>query len=107
MNILHMTKKDFKDIPMAPKDLEEFDCLVIIPTKKEHDGSGFMDMKFVAVDENFEPIGYLHPYDIITINNLIDNKIKSWRIDCLPCGYLRLFSCGNPITRDELGLYFC
>ena len=104
--ILEMSKEDFKNIPMAPEDLEEFKCLVIIPTNQEHDDSGFIDMKFVAIDDKLDPIGYLHPYDVIMLNSSIDNKIKSWRIDCLPCGYLRLFSIGNSITRDDLGLYF-
>jgi len=89
--ILEMSKEDFKNIPMAPEDLKECRCLVIIPTNQEHDDSGFMDMKLVAVDDKRDPIGYLHPRDVIMLNGLIDNRIISWRIDCLPCGYLRLF----------------
>lgn len=103
--ILEMSKEDFKNIPIAPEDLKEFKCLVIIPTNQEHDDSGFMNMKFVAIDDKLDPIGYLHPYDVIMFNSLIASNIKSWRIDCLPCGYLRLFSYGNSITRDDLGLY--
>ena len=107
MNIFEMTKEDFEKVPERggwSRDIGEFSALVIIPQDYAHD-SGWMCMDFVAVDKEGEPICRLSGYsDVLTFNVIggygewrggeLPNYIKPkwWRIDCLPCGYLRLFS---------------
>lgn len=106
--IMEMSKSDFKRIPHAKWNecLEGFNSLVIIPTDYAHD-SGYMCMEFCAVDDHDMPIALLSGCsDVLNIDgiggygcNLLERKkipslipVKGWSIDCLPCGYLRLFS---------------
>ena len=107
MNIFEMTKEDFEKVPERggwSKDIGEFSALVIIPQNYAHD-SGWMCMDFVAVDKEGEPICKLSGCsDVLALDGIggygewlgreLPNciKPKGWRIDCLPCGYLRLFS---------------
>ena len=107
MNIFNMTKEDFEKVPDRQgwsRDIGEFDSLVIIPQDYAHD-SGWMCMDFVAVDRNNEPICKLSGYsDVLNFDGICGcgdyrtNKLtnyvepKRWSIDCLPCGYLRVFS---------------
>lgn len=109
MNIFNMTKEDFEKVPDREgwsKDIGEFNSLVIIPQDYAHD-SGWMCMDFVAVDINGEPICKLSGYsDVLNFDGIggygdyrADKttnyvKPKGWSIDCLPCGYLRVFSNG-------------
>ena len=107
MNVFDMTKEDFEKVPERDgwaKDIGEFSSLVIIPMDYAHD-SGWMCMDFIAVDKNNEPICKLSGCsDVLNLDG-IDGygewrsgelsklvKPKGWCIDCLPCGYLRLFS---------------
>lgn len=122
MRVEKMTKKDFNSIPFRKWDeyIGKFASLVIIPTRKKHD-SGYMCMEFVAVDDNHEPICKMSGCsDVIHIDGIggygnvresgeIQKMIvpKSWRIDCLPCGYLRLFfdgemACGYDLSDFEV-----
>lgn len=109
MNIFDMTKEDFEKVPGRggwSRDIGEFNALVIIPQDYAHD-SGWMCMDFVAVSKDGEPICRLSGYsDILNLDGIggygyrnwrlkeLPNHIepKGWSIDCLPCGYLRLFS---------------
>ena len=107
MNIFEMTKEDFDKVPERggwSRDIGEFSALVIIPQDYAHD-SGWMCMDFVAVDKEGEPICKLSGCsDVLDLDGIgrygkwlggeLPNciKPKGWRIDCLPCGYLRLFS---------------
>jgi len=119
MKITKMTKEDFKKIPYREHgtNIGLFRSLVIIPTRRKHE-SGWMNMDFVAVDDNNEPIckfggcsDVLHldgiggygefDFDGFSLPSMI--KPKSWRIDCLPCGYLRLSSRYN-LGTEELDL---
>ena len=106
MNIFYMTKEDFEKVPERDgwtKDIGEFSSLVIIPMDYAHD-SGWTCMDFVAVDKENEPICKLSGCsDVLNLDGIggygeqqgeMPNRIKpkGWSIDCLPCGYLRLFS---------------
>ena len=109
MNIFSMTKEDFEKVPNRggwSRDIGEFNSLVIIPQNYAHD-SGWMCMDFVAVDINGEPICKLFGCsDVLSFDGVggygnygtgkttIYVKPKGWSIDCLPCGYLRVFSNG-------------
>lgn len=122
MRVEKMTKKDFNNIPFRKwdEDIGKFSSLVIIPTRKKHD-SGYMCMEFVAVDANHEPICKMSGCsDVIHIDGIggygniresgeIQKMIvpKGWSIDCLPCGYLRLFldgkmTCGLDLSDFEV-----
>lgn len=123
MHITKMTKEDFEKVPYSEFDenIGIFNSLVIIPTGELHD-SGFMCMDFVAVDISGEPIKRMSgSSDVIHIDgigglgkNWLTNisytrtvPAKGWKIDVLPCGYMRLFcdshialSCGSFIVSD-------
>ena len=102
MNVFDMTKEDFKKVPERcgwSRDIGEFNSLIIIPQDYACD-SGWMCMDFVAVNKEGEPIcrlsGYSDVLELCEIERVDEflriSKPKEWRIDCLPCGYLRLFS---------------
>lgn len=113
MKVFNMKKKDFEVVPRY-KGMDgsglEFESLVIIPTKEKHD-SGWMCMDFVAVGFDGEPICRMSGWsDVLELDGvgglgkdwLKRYKIvpeltppKSWKIDCLPCGYLRLLARGK------------
>ena len=109
MNVFDMTKEDFEKVPERggwSRDIGEFNALVIIPQDYAHD-SGWMCMDFVAVSKDGEPICRLSGCsDVLNLDGIggygkrradeheLPRRIepKGWSIDCLPCGYLRLFS---------------
>lgn len=107
MNILKMSKKDFLDVPKRESfdaKVELFNSLVVIPTRRKHD-SGFMCMDFVAVNGKDEPICRLSGCsDVIHLDGIggygkyvagvKSRPIEAWSIDCIPCGYLRIFCNG-------------
>lgn len=85
---------------------EEFDSLIIIPSRHKHD-SGYLCMSVVGCKGNkavcimgggsdvihFDGIGgYGDWYK--SLSSKIPKKIppKAWSIDCIPCGYLRIFA---------------
>lgn len=124
MNIMKMKKKDFESLPHRRwnEDIGKFDSLIIVPQRRKHE-SGYMCMDFIAVKDG-EPICWLAGYsDVIYIDGIggygkwdgervIPSLVlpKSWSIDCLPCGYLRLFvstnnstlTCGNAVSSFEV-----
>ena len=94
MKVFDMTKEDFEKVPKRcgfSEDIGEFSALVIIPQDYAHD-SGWMCMDFVAVNEEGEPICRLSGCSDVLSFDVIGGHGKRWSIDCLPCGYLRLFS---------------
>lgn len=107
-NINQLKKEEFYILPQRDwnEDIEQFDSLVILPTDNLHD-SGYLCMDFVAVKDHKPIIRLSGCSDALCIdgiggygnqkefeNNLETKRIdfKSWQIDCLPCGLLRLFS---------------
>ena len=117
MRITDMTKEDFDKVPYFKETglttltfNTIFNSIVIIPTGEMHD-SGYQMMDFVAVSsKTYEPmyklsgisdvidldgIGGYGPDSIRGCKDLDGNHVvpvKGWAIDCLPCGYLRLFA---------------
>ena len=117
MNIMEMTKEDFERVEQAEYGKEyKFESLVIIPTGYKHE-SGFVCMKYVAVNNVSEPIcWFAGGSDVLHIDGIggyggkrsgwkpIDSvPPKGWVIDCLPCGYLRLFG-PKYLYADSFGL---
>ena len=103
MNIFNMKKSDFKSVSKFDWTQGEikFDSLVIIPTTHKHD-SGYRCMEYCAV-KNGEPIGIfgggsdvMHLDGIGGYGKSLSTTFdqKPWKIDCLPCGYLRLWCSG-------------
>lgn len=117
--VQEMKKKEFYDVPVKPtgnKDLE-FNSLVIIPQREFHD-SGYRIMGFVAVDKDCHPICWISKdvADVMHIDGIggygdwrpddYPPRVRppiSWKIDCLPCGYLRLFCNGVLKTENSSG----
>lgn len=106
MNVFDMTKEDFEKVPGRngwSRDIGEFDSLIVIPQGYAHD-SGWMCMDFVAVNKDGEPICRLSGCsDVLNLDGIggygdwrgvVPHLVapKGWKIDCLPCGYLQLFS---------------
>ena len=121
MNITEMTKEDFAAVPyldlykdwktIAPNNKLEFHSFVIIPVERDgaidlHD-SGWGCMEFCLVGDDMEPIGkvgggsdVLHLDGIGGYGDDYNRRsylsrmvpVKGWTIDCLPCGYLNLWT---------------
>lgn len=114
MKVTSMSKEDFKNVPWLEETdfvpvKDSFKSIVIIPTDEVHD-SGYLCMTFALVDREQEPIckvaggsDVLHldgigGYGEHMLSCKRDEKgkpvidVKGWSIDCLPCGYLRLFA---------------
>jgi hypothetical protein len=119
--ICSMTKEDFANLPKLGDDgfdgfnpnKDTFGSLVIIPTGEEHD-SGFQCMEFALISDDGTPICRVSGIsDVVVIDGIggfgingiskapkLSNGKRAiiphcWSIDCLPCGYLRLFAMGN------------
>ena len=109
--ILEMTKDDFDQVPRTEnfnKPLDIFWSVVIIPTGIEHE-SRWYEMDFITVDKDLYPITRISlKSEAMCIDGLggygksvipdvmpMQRPIQGWIIDCLPCGYLRLFSNGK------------
>jgi len=115
--ICSMTKEDFANLPRLGDEgvwwfnpnRDTFRSLVIIPTGEEHD-SGFQCMEFALIDNDGVAICKVGGISgVIVIDGIggygINGMSKAlklsngqpvviphgWSIDCLPCGYLRLF----------------
>ena len=109
MHILEMKREDFEHVPKKSIMLDEasklkFHSMVIIPSDRKHD-SGWNCMDIVLVNQNLEPICKVETAsDVIHLDGIGGKgykwvgvtgymvRSKGWKIDCLPCGYLRLFS---------------
>ena len=119
-DILCMKKKEFWELPKRKwnENIGPFESLVILPTCDYHD-SGYRCMDFVAVDKDMYPICRLSGIsDVIEIDGIGGHgeifagqltTVKGWKIDCLPCGYLRLFASGTLTCGEALSSFevFC
>lgn len=123
VKVTSMTKEQFDEVPCRESfdsEVQQFHSLVIIPTGELHD-SGFQIMDFVAVAKDGTPFLKISGCsDVLHIDGLgglgdwrrsqtipQSRPIEEWSIDCLPCGYLRLFcrgviTCGNAISNFEI-----
>ncbi len=106
MRIYEMTKEDFDKVPWynGLRYDKPFNSIVIIPEDTLHD-SGYRCMSFVLADNDGNPLVRASGIsDVIDIDGIggfgnrfaeegisFSRPIQGWRIDCLPCGYLRLF----------------
>lgn len=111
-NLTQYTISEFRNLPKRPfgEDIGKFDSLVILPTRRKHD-SGYRCMEFVAV-KGETPIcrmgggsDVIHLLGIDGFNCFGGNDNKKLfirraenvtfnailRMDCLPCGLLRIF----------------
>lgn len=111
-DLTQYTVTEFRNLPKRKfgEDIGNFDSLVILPTRRKHD-SGYRCMEFVAV-KGEQPVCRMGGYsDVIhflgyTGYNCFDRKDDkklfirrtenvtfnaAFRIDCLPCGLLRIF----------------
>lgn len=121
MNVQAMTKEDFDNVPYRSHRnfYGEFSSLVIIPDDTIHE-SGYRCMTFVLVDSDCEPICKISAgsdvlsidgiggYGLLKCNEGVPDSIKpkAWSIDCLSCGYLRLFS-NYKLKIDDLVVSCC
>jgi len=116
-NVTSMTRDDFAKVPryidnfdLFDPNKESFESLVIIPTGNMHD-SGYQCMEFALINGDGEAICRINGIaDVIHIDGIGGYGVGSisramrlndvtpvtiphgWCIDCLPCGYLRLFA---------------
>ena len=118
VRICSMTKEDFANLPKLGDEgfdgfnpnKDTFGSMVIIPTGEEHD-SGFQCMEFALISDDGVPICRVSGIsDVIVIDGIGGGGVNGiskaprlsngkraiiphgWSIDCLPCGYLRLFA---------------
>ena len=117
IDIAQMTKEDFQKVPSVELP-QTFTSFVIVPTGQLHE-SGWGCMKFVLLNKS-KIIGSIGGYsDVIHIDGIggygrwdgqgwVPKEVppKSWAIDCLPCGYLRVFAHGELSTDDWFGSDF-
>lgn len=95
-----------------------FNSVVIVPTGELHD-SGYMCMKFILCDRQKNIVGVLGGCsDVIHLDGIggygqydkdYSERVKSrqthiiaWCIDCIPCGFVRLFCDHNLIIESPL-----
>ena len=108
--IFEMSKEDFLKVPVNEEiySMQDdgsasdygysspFKSFVIIPTD-EIAQSGFMYMRFVLADcDNYPICQIVGNTDVIHIDWMVTLlRPQLWTMDCLPCGYLRLFKMGG------------
>lgn len=114
VDFMRAKKTDFKKLPniieLSEKE-REFDSLIIIPERYKHE-SGYMCMSFAGCKDDKAVCIMSGGSDVIHFDGIggygrwwkegskIPEKIlsKAWNIDCIPCGYLRIFSGNGKIT---------
>ena len=122
MEVTKMKPEDFDSVPTwtiwkGDPPAKPFCSVVIIPTDKFHT-TGFRIMNFVFCNERQEPICRVNGIsDTIHIDgiggtglpfpNIAKRPPAEWMIDCLPCGYLRIYcrgtiTCGYPVSDFEI-----
>lgn len=112
-------KTDFKELPKItelPEREREFDSLIILPERYKHD-SGYMCMSFAGCKGDKAVCLMGGGSDVIHFDGIggygrwwkgvgseIPEKIppKAWNIDCIPCGYLRIFAGKGKITMGSM-----
>lgn len=115
IDFMRAKKTDFKKLPRIDelKETErEFDSLIIVPERYKHD-SGYLCMSVVGCKGNKAVCIMGGGSDVIHFDGIggygkwwrgAGSKIpemippKAWNIDCIPCGYLRIFAGAGNIT---------
>lgn len=131
MKIMEMSKADFAAVPyldlwtdwekLAPTGKLLFRSFVIIPVERDgaidlHD-SGWGCMEFVLVNDDMEPIGKVGGgSDAVNLDGIGGYGYKwherpdymlrlvpvhGWCVDCLPCGYLHMWTRRNLFLSDR------
>lgn len=104
MDYMNMKKTDFQKLPSYQEvqdTVKTFDSIIIIPTMRKH-YSGFRIMNF-ALCQGSKPVCIIKGCaDVIHIDGIggygwslrknANAFLSGWRVDCIPCGYLRLFA---------------
>lgn len=107
MNLLNLTREKVADILKEKYEFHPYDrfkSMIIVPNGEIHD-SEWQCMSFIFLDEKDEVKGVAGGYsDVVHMDGIGGYGIdeiwsrsvppKGWTIDCLPCGYLRLWSKG-------------
>lgn len=119
INFMTAKKSDFKELPKITELTEserEFDSLIIIPERYKHN-SGYMCMSFAGCNGDKAVCIMGGGSDVIHFDGIggygkwwngvgseIPEKIpiKAWSIDCIPCGYLRIFTGTCKITMGSM-----
>lgn len=114
MNIFTAKKSDFYSLPKIAWDADmngkQFDSIIILPERRKHD-SGYMCMSFVgciggeavAIMSGVSDVLHIDGiggygkgwYEKPSVPRMI--PVKSWNIDCLPCGCLNIWASGRKI----------
>ena len=125
-DLTQYTITEFRALPKRKfgADIGNFDSLVILPTRRKHD-SGYRCMEFVAV-KGEQPVCRMGGgSDVIHLLGIDGSNVKNpstnneWlhrtrnnvsfnaqlRIDCLPCGLLRIFCKHNLIAGMDLSSF--
>ena len=122
MRFLEITKEELDNMKiMLPKE-NRFNSVIIVPTGELHE-SGWMSMKYVLF-KNEEIIGCVGKFsDVLYLDGIggygdyrnreyFDDKVRSgkihiagWTIDCLPCGYLRLWCKMDIKLSDDMMIF--
>lgn len=108
-------KSNYKHLPkvdLIANEDREFDSIIIVPEKHKHD-SGYMCMSFAGVQGCMAVCLMGGSSDVLHLDGIggygdwwkgtgskVPEKVqpKAWCIDCLPCGYLRVFVPQGKIT---------
>lgn len=118
LDLMNVTKEDLMGLEEFHTG-KPFRSVIIVPTERIHD-SGWRCMRFVLTGNGEEVVGVIDTCtDIVHLNGIggygIDYKkvlttgmVKriAWKIDCLPCGVLRLFADDYLTTNDWIGSDF-
>ena len=115
MNIHNAKKSDFYKLPKIKWDEDmsgqQFDSIIILPERRKHD-SGYMCMSFVGCIGGDAVAIMSGGSDVLHIDGIgglgkdwlerfpgVPKLVepKSWSIDCLPCGCLRIWAGGKNI----------
>ena len=104
MNVLNWNEEEYKNLPtLNCLDIAtDFDNFVIVPSTELHE-SGFLMITLILCKGETAKYKTFGGSDIINLDGIggygkwsikVPELIspKGWRIDCLPCGYLRVFS---------------
>ena len=84
-SIKEISKEELNALPYSTSEIvgKKYDNFIIVPTCEMHD-SGFRCMKYILLN-GLNVVGVVGGYsDVIHLWN------DKARIDCLPCGYLRV-----------------
>ena len=110
MHISRMTVKQFREVKQGTPE-GKFKSLVILPTGRKCEVTGYRYMEFVAINKNGEPtcrtrgnVGMIRITNADSVTEQPPYDDFLWSIDCLPkSGLLRLFlRCGSMMQLRKL-----